>query len=291
MMGWALAVAGFGGAGLVAAAEGGREDRGGETPPRLTLSIPGATGTTRPLDMVLIREGSYWMGCSTDERGRVGREWPVHRVTLTRPFYLGGYEVTQGQWKAVMGTNPAEAGGLGVGEDHPAHQVTWTDCQSFLARLNSLGLGAFRLPTEAEWEYACRAGSTNRFWFGDALECSDEREYCAVLDRHFWWGGNNGKRGYPVGCKPVGLKAPNPWGLYDMHGNVWEWCSDGWQPPSPSGPRTDPQGPAQATHRVMRGGAWESHALHQRAADRSPMGADDREYGRLIGLRLVREVP
>jgi formylglycine-generating enzyme required for sulfatase activity len=229
------------------------------------------------------------MGCPSDERGRVGREWLPHPVTITRRFYLGRYEVTQAQWRALMGTNPAE--GSGVGKDHPVYHVSWNSAQEFIHRLNTLGQGTFRLPTEAEWEYACRAGTLSRFSFGEALGSSDVRDYCPELDTYMWWGGNNGKQGYPEGAKTVGLKQPNPWGLYDMHGNVWEWCSDWWEPGGDPGSRTDPQGPPSGTHKVMRGGAWESHALHLRSADRSPIPPDNGGYGRLIGFRVAREHP
>lgn len=284
MRGWSLTVLAMCVATTDGRGSGESKDTDGGT---ISIRLPGAPEGTRPMQFVLIRPGSFRMGCPGDERGRVGREWPLHQVTLTRSFYLGRNEVTQAQWKAVMGVNPAN--GHGVGDEHPAHDLTWNDGQKFIARLNTLGLGTFRMPTEAEWEYACRAGTTTRFSFGHALECSDVREFCPALDLHLWWGGNNGKNGYPSGCKAVGLKAPNAWGLYDMHGNVWEWCSDWWQGPEERGAQTNPKGPAQGTHKVMRGGAWESHALHLRSADRSPMAPEDREYGRLIGLRLVRD--
>lgn len=262
-------------------------ESGGPVPEILTVALPGLPKGARPLEMIRVPAGRFHMGCPKEERGRVGREWPPHEVTISRSFELGRCEVTQAQWWAVMGLKPIT--GHGEGLDHPVYQVTWTESLGFLDRLNRLGLGRFRLPTEAEWEYACRAGTTSRFWFGDALECSDEREFCAVLDRHLWWGGNNGREGHPIGSKPVASKAPNPWGFHDLHGNVWEWCSDGWEPPRDRGAQTDPAGPSASELRVMRGGAWESHALHLRSADRSPMGADDRTYGRLIGFRVVRE--
>ncbi len=226
-------------------------DARGEGKPSLTIPLPGGTPAAGSLEFILIRPGTFVMGCPSDERGRVGREWPPHRVTLTRPFHLGRFEVTQGQWEAVMGVNPAQP--PCTGRDHPVHHVTWNDCQRFLARLNTLGVGTFRLPTEAEWEFACRAGTTNRFSFGDALECSDVREFCEPMDRWMWWGGNNADRGHGPGCKPVGRKLPNPWGLHDMHGNVWEWCSDGWGPAHERGPQTDPRGPAGSDLKVMRG--------------------------------------
>ncbi|MBD3266921.1 SUMF1/EgtB/PvdO family nonheme iron enzyme [bacterium] len=255
----------------------------------ITISLPNLPKDAKPLKMRLIPPGTYQMGCPADERSAVGREWPPHMVTISKAFYLGVYEVTQAQWHAVMGTRPAKD--YGTGNNHPIYNVTWNDGQAFMQRLNELGQGRFRLPTEAEWEYACRAGTTTRFSFGDALECNDIREYEPLLDRYMWWGGNNGKQGYAEGTKEVGLKLPNPWGLYDIHGNVWEWCADWWETASHRGPQIDPQGPETGTHKVMRGGAWESHALHLRSADRSPIPPDSLQYGRLIGLRLARDYP
>ena len=229
------------------------------------------------------------MGSAENSRSRLSREWLPHKVTLTEAFYLGKYEVTQAQWRAVMGTNPAKD--HGVGDDYPVHNINWNDCQAFLRRLNKMGKGTFRLPTEAQWEYACRAGTTTRFSFGDALDCNDVRVYCETYDQYMWWGGNNDKHGYPAGSKEVGLKRPNPWGLYDMHGNVWEWCSDIWQDPIRRGPQIDPQGPESGTHRVMRGGSWSSYALHLRSTDRSGIPPDDNTYSFVIGLRLLRSYP
>jgi sulfatase modifying factor 1 len=147
------------------------------------------------------------------------------------------------------------------------------------------------LPTEAEWEYACRAGTTTRFSFGDALECNDVRVYCDTYDKYMWWGGNDNMHGYPHGSKQVGLKLPNPWGLYDMHGNVWEWCSDFWRAPTSRGPQIDPQGSESGTLRVMRGGSWSSHALHLRSTDRSGIPPDDSIYTFVTGLRMLRSYP
>jgi formylglycine-generating enzyme required for sulfatase activity len=243
----------------------------------------------RRLELILVEPGRFVMGCERTERGLVSREWWPHEVTISRPFYLGRYEITHGQWKAVMGKLPAAC--AEGDDDLPITHVTWNECQRFVAILAAKARFAVRLPTEAEWEYACRAGSRTRFWFGDALECSDVREYCPHLDRYLWWGGNNGKHGYPTGPKRVGLKAPNLWGFHDMHGNVWEFCSDWWQKGEPRAPQTDPRGPSMGTHKVMRGGAWESHALHLRSADRSLNLPDDIENGRLIGLRLAADVP
>jgi len=252
----------------------------------ITIELPNLPEGAKPLEMVLIRPGEFTMGSPATGKSRLPREWSPHKVTLTRAFYLGKYEVTQAQWQAVMGTNPAND--HGVGDDYPVHKINWNDCQAFIQRLNEMGKGTFRLPTEAEWEYACRAGTTTRFSFGDALDCNDVRVYCETYDQYMWWGGNNNKHGYPHGSKQVGLKLPNPWGLYDMHGNVWEWCSDFWQDPVSRGPQTDPQGPESGSRRVMRGGCWSSYALHLRSSDRSGIPPDDNIYTFVIGLRLLR---
>jgi sulfatase modifying factor 1 len=255
----------------------------------ITIALPDLPETAKVLEMVLIKPGEFQMGCQSTERAYLGREWPRHKVTLTHAFYLGKYEVTQAQWRAVMGANPPCK--HGVGDDYPAHSVNWNDSQAFIQRLNEMGKGTFRLPTEAEWEYACRAGTTTRFSFGDALDCNDVRVYCDLFDKYMWWGGNNDKHGYPHGSKQVGSKLSNPWGLHDVHGNVWEWCSDWWQDPTARGQQIDPQGPESGSRRVMRGGSWSSHALHLRSADRSGIAPDDRIYSFVIGLRLVRSYP
>jgi formylglycine-generating enzyme required for sulfatase activity len=266
-----------------------KTDPAGITPgSSITVTLPDLLDNARPLEMVLIAPGSFQMGCPQSESGHIGREWPPHRVTITKPFYLAKYEITQAQWQAVMGSNPGT--GYGSGDNHPVYFVSWNDCREFIGRLNRMEQGTFRFPTEAEWEYACRAGTSTRFWFGDATDCSNVREYCELMDRYMWWGGNNGKQGYPEGAKETGLKKPNPLGLYDISGNVWEWCSDWWEPPSDRGKQIDPQGPETGNLKIMRGGAWESHALHQRSSDRSPIAPDNKEYGRLTGLRLVRNL-
>lgn len=253
----------------------------------ITIPLPHLPEGAKPLEMVLIESGTYQMGCPADERGIVGREWLPHPVTISKAFYIGKYEVTQAQWFAIMGTKPASD--YGEGDNYPIYNVTWNTCKDFIARLNKLGEGTFRFPTEAEWEFACRAGTTTRYWFGDGLECSDIREYCERFDKYMWWGGNNGKHDYPEGSKEVGLKLPNPWGLYDIHGNVWEYCSDWWETAKKREAQTDPQGPASGELKVMRGGAWQSHALHHRSADRSAVPPEDLKYGELIGLRLIRD--
>jgi formylglycine-generating enzyme required for sulfatase activity len=163
-------------------------------------------------------------------------------VTLTKPFYIGVYEVTNAQWKRVMGTVPSRW----KGADLPVGNVGWDDANEFCRRLSALpeekqAGRVYRLPTEAEWEYACRAGTTTKWSFGD-----DESR----LGDYAWFDGNSGN-----GTHPVGKKKPNAWGLFDMHGNVTEWCND-WLGDYAKGAVTDPQGPSQGSHRVYRGGSW-----------------------------------
>ena len=183
-----------------------------------------------------IEPGSFMMGSLEGE----GDEDPVHKVAITKPFYLGKFEVTQGQWRAVMGTDPSRF----KGGDMPVESVSWYDCQEFLKRLNAMVPGHdFRLPTEAEWEYSCRAGTTSAYWFGG--EDMPKEAYAWVETTS----GND--------PHPVGLLQPNPWGLYDVHGNVWEWCSDWWGHEYYSeSPESDPQGPETGDKKVLRGGSF-----------------------------------
>lgn len=215
-----------------------------------------------------IPPGSFTMGSAEGELGRKGEE-VQHRVTLTRGFYLGKYLVTQAQWEKTMISSPSGS----KGPDLPVEKVSWDDCQAFLKKL---GTGA-RLPTEAEWEYACRAGTTTALNSGKALTSTEAR--CPNLDEVAWYRENSGGKTHPVG-----QKQPNGWGLYDMHGNVWEWCSD-WYGSYPTGEGTNPQGVQSGSRRVLRGGGWYYCASYCRAACRYdfwPKGAT--EY---IGFRAV----
>ncbi|MEK7269653.1 MAG: formylglycine-generating enzyme family protein, partial [Planctomycetota bacterium] len=199
--------------------------------PRGELSVDLGDGVT--LELVLIRPGSFTMGSeiAADEK-------PVRRVTLSKPFYIGRFEVTQAQWEAVMGENPSRL----KGARNPIDHVSWDDCQRFLAKLKEKVPGrAFSLPTEARWEYACRAGGATVYGFGD-----DE----GAFGEHGWCAENAEKKAHPVG-----EKKPNAWGLYDMHGNVYEWCQD-WYVAYPPGDATDPTGGATGTEHVLRGGSW-----------------------------------
>jgi formylglycine-generating enzyme required for sulfatase activity len=208
-------------------------------PAGLTLDLGG--GVT--MKMVLIRPGKFMMGSPASEASRRDDEGPQHEVTITKPFYMGVTEVTQEQYEAVMGTNPSHV----KGATNPVEWVWWNDAASwndateFCKKLSEKTRQAVRLPTEAEWEYACRAGTQTKFSFGDDP---------SALGDYAWWNGNSGNA-----IHPVGQKKPNAWGLYDMNGNVWEWCAD-WYGEYQEGPITDPSGPATGGHRVVRGGAW-----------------------------------
>ncbi|MFH1742770.1 MAG: SUMF1/EgtB/PvdO family nonheme iron enzyme, partial [bacterium] len=250
--------------------------------PTITIPLPDLPDDTKSLEMVLIPAGTFMMGSPENERGRnsFDEELP-HEVAVTKPFYLGKYEVTQAQWESLMGWSPTHD--YGVGHNYPVYYVSWNDCHAFIERLNRLDQGTFRLPTEAEWEYACRAGTTTRFSFGDALECEDHsEEFCEIADRYMWWLGNNTHGGNVNGSKEVGLKLPNPWGLFDMHGNIGEWCLDPWY----SEPQPDPE---LASWRVRRGGYWWYWAMGCRSAFRDFGSYNERNMH--YGFRLAMEYP
>jgi formylglycine-generating enzyme required for sulfatase activity len=196
-----------------------------------TLTLDLGKGVT--MKLVLIRAGTFMMGSPDSEKGRKADESPQHEVTISKPFYMGVTEVTQAQYEAVMGTNPS---GL-KGPTNPVNNVSWYEASDFCRKLSAKTGKAFRLPTEAEWEYACRAGSKTRFSFGD----SD-----SALGDYAWFGSKT---------RPVGQKKPNAWGLYDMHGNVGEWCADRYGPYS-SEASVDSQGATSGGVRVLRGGSW-----------------------------------
>jgi formylglycine-generating enzyme required for sulfatase activity len=223
------------------------------------------------LEMVLIPAGEFTMGApDSDEDAGDWERKPQHRVRITKPFYLGKYLVTQQQWEAVMGGNPSQF----KGPKNPVETVNWAECQPFFRKLNAKpgpGKGKFQLPTEAQWEYACRAGSTTQYGFGDDP---------SGLDEYAWYAANSGGKSHPVG-----EKKPNPWGLYDMHGNVWEWCQDwydgGYYAKSPA---DDPTGPARGRIRVLRGGGWINPAWHCRSSQRSNLSPSLRNS--ILGFRV-----
>ncbi len=224
------------------------------------------------LEMVRIPAGTFLMGSNLDPGYSSTSEAPVHTVTIGEDFFLGRYEITQNQWYAVMGKFPDTQSPSGL--DYPVIYVSWNDAQEFVMRLNTLGIGTFRLPTEAEWEYACRAGSTTRWCFGDDP---------ALLADYAWYSANN----TPSGAKVVGQKLPNAFGLYDMHGNVREWVQD-WYHSSYTGAPADGsawEDPVGST-RVLRGGACNASAVACRSASRYSR-TPDRRYS-YYGLRVVR---
>ncbi|MBN2329546.1 MAG: formylglycine-generating enzyme family protein [Candidatus Omnitrophica bacterium] len=253
----------------------------------LTVSSPAKTITielsklkdgAKKLEMVLIPAGSFIMGSPEEETGRSKNDWPLHYAAISRPFYMSQYEITQAQWEAVVGRHVSKFKGK---PDHPVEKVRWTACMGFIRRLNQLGQGTFRFPTEAEWEYACRAGTKTRFFFGDSLDEADE---------YMWWSGDNDDMETHI----VGVKRPNSWGLYDMHGNVSEWTSDRWVPACDRGEQTDPEIQAKGwssispwTNRVFRGGCFFSPAEDCRSANRMKEQQIDFHYS--LGFRLVRE--
>jgi formylglycine-generating enzyme required for sulfatase activity len=225
----------------------------------------------------LIPTGTFMMGSPEDELGRYTDE-TQHQVTLTRSFYIQTTEVTQAQWVAVMGSNPSYFSQCGG--NCPVEDVSWNDVQDFIVALNSRGEGTYRLPTEAEWECAARAGSTTAFANGDITVTG-----CGLdpnLDATGWYCGNND----PFGTKPVAQKLPNAWGLYDMHGNLWEWVQDRWGS-YPTTAMTDPTGPETGLYRVVRGGYWFLRARYCRSAARN-YGTPITRYN-YIGFRLLRQ--
>lgn len=232
------------------------------------------------MEFLLIPGGTFTMGSPPAEGGDPGEI--QHKVTIGRPFYIQKTEVTLGQWRAVMGRRfffPRK------GEDNmPVVRVSWYDCVDFIERLNKKGNGYYRLPTEAEWEYACRAGSSDAYAWGDVLDCTTAM-FC-----------NNSLKGkscvqyfrsrglYSDQPAPVGSFSPNAWGIYDMHGNVWEWCHDRYGD-YPENRVTDPCGPKDGTNRVRRGGSWFGPAERCRSANRNSGHPASRF--RTTGFRLI----
>jgi len=233
-------------------------------------------GNGLKMEFVWCPPGSFMMGSNGNEQDKaikslpkelpakprtateraIRNEGPQHRVTLTKGFWMARTEVTQAQWQQIMGNNPSKFKDMGL--DGPVETVSWNDCQVFLKKLNELSVskiqGTFRMPTEAEWEYACRAGTQTAYYFG---------EDAAKLGDYAWYNANSNMKTHPVA-----QKKPNPWGLYDMHGNVWEWCED-WYENYSSSDVINPRGPDAGSGRVGRGGGWDDFAGDLRAAYRS----------------------
>jgi formylglycine-generating enzyme required for sulfatase activity len=251
-------------------------------------ALPGDFVNSVGMQFILVHPGSFLRGSPRSERGRQADE-NQHKVNLTCGFYIGVTEVTQGQYLSVMGVNPSlnNGGEFGVNLSRPVEGMAWNGAVAFCRELSRRESIRYRLPTEAEWEYACRAGTTTRFWFGDALECSDECVPCESIDDFEWTCGNR----LEFWSHPVGLKQPNPWGLYDMHGNVSECCHD-WYDWYPIGEVTNPVvlSPGRfGQMKVIRGFGnfrldWERSATRGRS---SPGTTADL----MIGFRVVLPLP
>jgi len=240
------------------------------------------------LEMVLVPAGKFKMGFTKKELAELkveiqetlkkelrkedldvldlimSKQGKQHEVTLTKPFYIGRYEVTQEQWDSVIGKNPSATKGAKL----PVTRVSWEDCQEFIKKLNAKTNGGYRLPTEAEWEFACRAGTSTAYSFGDNITPKEANYSGSKIDK-------------PVA---VGSYQPNAFGLYDMHGNVFEWCED-WHGEYPFAV-TDPKGPATGKYRVLRGGSFYLFVSYARSSLRFSLSPSIRSY--LIGFRLAR---
>ncbi len=228
------------------------------------------------MKLVQIPAGTFMMGSPTGEKDRFDDE-TQHQVTLSKPFSMGRTEVTQGQWKKVMGTEPWKGMQyVQEGDDYPATYISWNDAVEFCKKLSILEGKTYRLPTEAEWEYACRGGTKTAFSFGD-----NEAE----LGKYAWFRGNAWDIDEKYAHR-VAQKQANPFGLYDMHGNVWEWCSD-WYGEYSSGSLTDPEGSRSGSSRVVRGGSWFRVPDFVRSACRNYVTPEFRFN--FFGFRLVLE--
>lgn len=253
-------------------------------PPQVTLSLPGDV----PLVLVRVPPGAFQMGSPDDERGRLSQEGPLHKVSLTHAFFVGRDEVTQAQWQAIMGGNPAS--GAGVDPELPVYNVSWMDIAGpggFIEKLNQhlsdtgqRAAGTIRLPSEAEWERAARAATGSRFFFGDNLACDDACGACAPAESFMWWCANtNGT------VHTTGAELPNSFGLFDMSGNVGEWVAD-WYGAYSAASQYDPTGPASGSFKVFRGGGSFDEAAACRSAHRDMRASDDRTG--TLGFRLAK---
>lgn len=239
-------------------------DAGGLSP---TLSVDLGGGTA--MEFVLVPAGSFTMG--SDEYTGDGDESPVHTVRISQPFYLGRHEVTQAQWTQLMKTNPSKFHGPTL----PVESISWNDCQKFLAAFAQQTGRKISLPTEAQWEYACRAGTSTPWSFSAKADGAPD----------YAWMAENATGT----THPVGQKKPNAWGLYDMHGNVWEWCADWYAKHAyADAAKVDPAGPNAGESRVLRGGAWSDQPDGFRSAIRNCNGPDGANHG--IGFRCALPV-
>jgi formylglycine-generating enzyme required for sulfatase activity len=256
-------------------------------------STNNAPANPDPERLVWIEPGTFIMGSPGTEKDRYSDEGPQTHVRIESGFWMGKYEVTQEQYESVMGNNPSYFLG---NPKRPVEQVSWEDATNYCGKLTHRERSAgrlpaghsYRLPTEAEWEYACRAGTTARFAFGDDLDYE-------ILKRYAWyWETSTAIK--PAGVyfestgryhttHPVGQRRSNVWGLYDMHGNVWEWCLDWYSDALSGGSVTDPRGPLKGLHRVYRGGSWYDYGWYCRSSARYVSAPEEGDYD--IGFRIV----
>jgi len=257
-------------------------------------------GKGMTINLSLVPAGQFLMGSPTTEINRFNNE-TLHKVTITKPFYLGSIPVTQELWEGLMGNNPSTNT---KGPKLPITDVSWHDCQLFINKLNALTSGGFRLPTEAEWEYACRAGTTSATFFGETMSPDDANIRVSLSLQAL--PGQNAKPKLKFGesemkkfsaginfprpqtiLKPPGNYLPNPFGLYDMHGNIWEWCND-WYGVYPKENVVDPCGPKSAKRRIFRGSSYIAEEALLRAAFRG-MDSPSEAY-RLLGFRIAKTI-
>ena len=226
----------------------------------IPITVNGVT-----FNMIKVDGGTFTMGATSEQRNPEDDEKPTHKVTLSS-YYIGETEVTQALWKAVMGNNPSRF----KGDNLPVELVSWKDCQTFIGKLNGLTGKRFRLPTESEWEYAVRGGKR-----------SNHTQYSggSMIDDVAWHEGNSGSKTHPVKTK-----KPNELGLYDMSGNVWEWCQD-WYVSYSSNAQTNPTGPDSGSSRVFRGGSWDNYEWCCRSSNRGYDSPGNRIYD--LGFRLA----
>ncbi len=216
--------------------------------------------------MVMVEGGTFTMGCTSEQSGCYDDEKPTHRVTVSS-YQIGKYEVTQAQWRAVMGNNPSSFSGC---DNCPVDNVSWNEVQDFIRKLNQQTGKNYRLPTEAEWEYAARGGNKSK-----GYKYSGSTDIGSVA----WYSSNSGGKTHPVGQKQA-----NELGIYDLTGNVWEWCEDRYGNYSSSS-QTNPKGPSTGSYRVLRGGSWNFVAEYCRVSDRN--GSTPRDRYNYSGFRLV----
>ncbi len=237
------------------------------------IEIPGLAEGARPIELVRIPAGSFVMGTPLDQKERWPEEFPPHEVTISNDFYIGKYEVTQAQWYAVEDGRPSRYE-FPLDENHPVETVSWRNIEDFFEQLAEDGVGPFRLPTEAEWEYACKAGTTTPYFWG---------ETSGPISTYAWYFSNARDR-----HKPVGQKLPNPWGLFDMTGNVFEICFDDWRDGFEREPQVDPVVERDTRFRVIKGGGYKSNAHRTRPGWRYFTEDTRRNFN--FGFRVAMDV-